>query len=346
MRFLKAGCAFLIMLSILSGCATSIYVKVVKPAEVNMSGARKLAIFAVNIPSEGAMDSMTDVWKDTVLRIKKGKFRDSNSLRQDLAEYTTDNLISNLLNTKYFEIISPTDVERSIEYYDSNTIDPIMLGQLLGAEAIILSEITDMDLDKERFVVIETYVDEETEEEYEVEVPWIRKTVRLRFTYWVISTVTDRLIATKSFSQSKQHQVKEENSGSLRPTDLMYKDIINGNLAAMAKQLAPYEIWEARVMMNDKTKDPRMKEADNLVKGNIYEKALDLYLEIWYDTQNPAAGVNAAIMHEVLGDVDSALALIEEVINVSAEPKVMNEYKRLKRVKEDLIRLEEQMGKS
>ena len=95
--------------------------------------------------------------------------------------------------------------------------------------------------------------------------------------------------------------------------------------------------------MKDKTKDQRMKEADNMVKGGIYEKALDLFLEIWYDNQNPAAGVNAAIMHEVLGDVDAALELVEEVLDVSADKKVIYEYKRLQKVKEDLEELEKQM---
>jgi tetratricopeptide (TPR) repeat protein len=177
-------------------------------------------------------------------------------------------------------------------------------------------------------------------------VPWIRQTVSLRFTYWVISTITDRLIATKSFYKTNKHQVKEEYAETLKSPIQLYREILNGNLQTMARQLAPYEVWEARIMMKDKTKDPRMEEADNLVKGNIYDKALDLFLEIWYDNQNPAAGVNAAIMHEVLGDIDSALVLIENVLDVNADPKVMSEYKRLQRVKEDLSRLEKQLEES
>jgi hypothetical protein len=344
----------------MSGCATSIHVKVIKPAEVNMSGARKLAIFPVSVPSTENVDSMSDIFKNSILRIKKKKFADTENMKLELGEYATDNLVSNLVNTNYFEIISPTDVERSLEYYDASEIDPIMLGALLGAEAIVLSEITDLQQEKERFIVTEKTVEKKKikirdkktdkmvtkviEEEIEVEVPWVKRTVYLRYTYWVINTETDKLIASKSFYQSKHNQVKEEEKEKLQSYEQMARNIISGNLKAMTKQLAPYETWEARVMMNDKTKDPRMKEADNLVKGNVYEKALDLYLEIWFDNQNPAAGVNAAIMYEVLGDVDSALALIEKVLDVSAESKVMYEYKRLKKVKEDLIRLEEQMG--
>lgn len=344
MRYVKIYFIFFIFLLFLAGCATGIRIKVLKPAEINMSGARKLAIFSVDVPKLGGHSDLGDLWKDTLLRVQKKPFA-KTSVEYKIAEYATDNLISSLVNTDYFEIISPTDVERSIEFYENDDIDPIMLGQLLGAEAIIISEITDLEEDVESFTVIETVMDKDTKEEYEIEVPWMRKIVYLRFTYWVISTATDTLIATKSFHRNTKDEVEAGPLGAdFKSSEQMYRQIINGILPGVAMQLAPYEVWEARYMMKDKTKDPRMKEADNLVKGGIYEKALDLFLEIWYDNQNPAAGVNAAIMHEALGDVDSALEVIEAVLDVSADKKVMYEYKRLQKVKEDLEELEKQMG--
>lgn len=345
MRYIKVCFVYFIFLLFLAGCATSIHIKVLKPAEINMSGARKLAIFSVDVPKLGGHSDLEDLWKHSLLRVEKKLFIDTSSVEYKIGQYATDNLISNLVNTDYFEIISPTDVERSIEYYDDENLDPIMLGQLLGAEAIILSEITDLEEDVEPFTVIETVEDEKTKQMYEIEVPWMRKIVHLRFTYWVISTATDTLMASKSFYRNTKDEQEAEALGvDFKPSEQMYRQIMNGILPAMAKQLAPYEVWESRYMMKDKTKDPRMKEADNLVKGGIYEKALDLFLEIWYDNRNPAAGVNAAIMHEALGDVDSALDIVEEVLDVSAEKKVMYEYRRLQRVKEDLEELEKQMG--
>jgi hypothetical protein len=320
-------------------------VKVVKPAEVNMSGARKLAVFAVDVPEKGGNLDVEDLWKDSLVKLIKKIRTNTSGIEYNVGKYATDNLVTNLVNTDYFEIISPTDVERSLEYYEEENLDPIMLGQLLGADAIVLSEITDMEKKIEPFTVTEIIVDEETEEEIEIEIPWRRKIVNLRFTYWVISTSTDTVMASKNFNRSTKHEAKVvSGKANLKSTEQMYKDILNKIIPGVARQLAPYEVWEARYLMNDKTKDPRMKEADNLVKGGIYDKALDLFLEIWYDNQNPAAGVNAAIMYEVLGNVDSALVQIQEVLDVSAERKVMYEYNRLKKVKEDLEKVEEQMG--
>jgi len=348
MRFTRVCAAFTILVSLLTGCATSIHVKVMKPAEINMSGARKLAIFSVSVPQNGMNHTIEDLWTSSVSKKGKRNILKLSSIEYKIGEYSTDNLIANLNDTGYFEIISPTDVERSLEYYEGAEIDPIMLGQLLGAEAIILSEITDLDEKIDKYEVKKTVVDEETEEEIEIIENWARKTVHLRFTYWVISTITDKLIATKSFSNSRNNEVlvEDRKRPNFRPSEEMYREILNGILKSIAKQLAPYEVWEARYMMKDKTKDPRMKNADNLVKGGVYDKALELFLEIWYDNQNPAAGVNAAILYEVIGNVDSAIKLIEEVLDVSADKKVMDEYKRLKKVKEDLELLEEQMSES
>lgn len=342
MRYCKTVLFFLLLLLFLSGCATYIYVKVLKPAEVNMSGARKIAVFTTTFP-KGAYTRKEDILRDSILQIKKGSSERLSDM-YELAEFATDNLVSNLSSADYFEIISPTDVERALEYYEAETIDPIMLGSLLGAEAIILSEMTDLRKDKSKYIVEEVRVDEKTEEEYIVEIPWIRVTASIRFTYWVISTSTDKLIAAKTFEKSNSHSVKAENSSSIKSFKQLFREILQANLGYVARQLAPYEVMERRVMMKDKTDDPRMEQADNYVTGNIYDNALDIFLEVWYDNQNPAAGVNGAIMHEVLGDIDSALKLIEEVIDVNAESKVMDEYNRLKRVKEDLLRLEEQMG--
>lgn len=47
--------------------------------------------------------------------------------------------------------------------------------------------------------------------------------------------------------------------------------------------------------MKDKSKNPDLKTADELLKGSLYNEALQVFLEVWNGTQNPAAGVNAGI---------------------------------------------------
>ena len=334
-----------LLVILFAGCATSISVMVTKPAEVNMAGARKVALFDFTVPERGRELSLDELWDRALRRSLRRDLRERDRIEEGIAGFATDSLLDILLDTEYFEIISPTDVSRAIEYYDINEVDPIMLGSLLGAEAIIMGDITGMKEDLSNFVRIEKYVDEETETEYEIEVPWVKREVSMLLTYRVINTSTDKLMATRTFNESRFHEVKKDNVNNLRDAEDMYRDILKRVLPQIARQIAPYKAREYRVMMNDqsKPKNPRMKDADVYVKGGVYDKALELYLEIWHGTGNPAAGVNAAILYEVTGNVDEAINVIEQVLEVSAEKKVMQEYNRLKQVREDLKRLEEQM---
>ena len=51
--------------------------------------------------------------------------------------------------------------------------------------------------------------------------------------------------------------------------------------------------------------------------------------------------MNAGIMYEVLGDLDSALATVKEVVDATANKKAMGEYNRLlkeKKAQEELLK--------
>ena len=76
-----------------------------------------------------------------------------------------------------------------------------------------------------------------------------------------------------------------------------------------------------------------MTTADKLVKDANYKQAIDLYYDIWYDTENVAAGYNAAILFEVHGQIDKAIALMKEVARKTGNPKAVQEVARLERVK-------------
>jgi hypothetical protein len=86
-----------------------------------------------------------------------------------------------------------------------------------------------------------------------------------------------------------------------------------------------------------------MKDADALVKDGAYGRALDAYLKIWARSFNPAAGVNAAIMYEVTGQLDDAVDFLEKtVLKKIPNEKATKELERLKRAQVDAERLAEQ----
>jgi hypothetical protein len=95
--------------------------------------------------------------------------------------------------------------------------------------------------------------------------------------------------------------------------------------------------------MKDKMKDPRMEQADELVKGKLYDAALEIFLDVWQDTGNVAAGFNAAILYEITGDLERAIAQMKELVRLTGEQKAMREYNRLLETQREQQRLQEQL---
>jgi tetratricopeptide (TPR) repeat protein len=123
----------------------------------------------------------------------------------------------------------------------------------------------------------------------------------------------------------------------------MYETIVDSFMPGIARQLAPYKVRETRRLMKDK--GSVMKQAARLAKSGVYEEALAIYLEVWSEDRNPAAGYNGAIVYEVTGNLDAAIALMKETVGVTDKRGVAREYQRLLRVREERKRLEEQLEK-
>jgi lipopolysaccharide biosynthesis regulator YciM len=86
-----------------------------------------------------------------------------------------------------------------------------------------------------------------------------------------------------------------------------------------------------------------MKLAGKYAKSGVYDKAMEIYLELWKEEKNRAAGHNAAILYEVTGNVDAAISLIRDVLDVYPERKILKQYNRMLDVKREQERLAEQL---
>jgi thioredoxin-like negative regulator of GroEL len=86
-----------------------------------------------------------------------------------------------------------------------------------------------------------------------------------------------------------------------------------------------------------------MKDAKTLVENKAYDKALAIYLDVWAKAKNPAAGTDAAIMYDILGRLDDALTLIDQVASESGDKSAIKEQARLKQLKIENDKLAEQL---
>lgn len=325
------------------GCATSVAVRITKPAEVNMSGARNIALFDFSYPRKGfQLNNQNDIIEFLFAQAFDQEVPE-DSLEKQMADYTSSKLVSALVNTDYFTVLSPKDVTQAMIGADNPDLGVTDIGLLLGAEAVIVGSIDRMDSQETEYINTVMVYNKITKKYVEVEKDWIERNVVISVTYRVIDVNDGRMYASKTLEQRRSDDTELENELQLQSYELMYKSGVDSIIKLIARQIAPYEVTERRYLKKDKMKDDRMKQADEFVKGGIYEKAFNIFMTIWEDSSNPAAGYNAAIMMEVMGDIDGAIAMMETVMDSYPEQDIMSEYNRLLDTKEEMAVVADQM---
>ena len=342
-RITKFIVAFALLLSFL-GCATTIRMELTRPAEVNMAGAKRVAVLDFGFPPDGDRTlTFNEIWAMALAKALGIEQPREQPLKEQMAGYVTERMIAALINTGYFEVINPGDVSAAMKNSGSRQVDAIMIGQMVGAQAIIVGDITKFVNKRTDHWEKETVKDAETGLEYTTQVRWLKREISIRLTYRTVNPATAAIMATKTLEDSHSDDVKYDNRDQLKADEEICKNILNQMVPKIAKQIAPYKEVVYRALMKDKTKNPDLKAADELVKGNLYDRALEIFLQVWSGTRNPAAGVNAGIMYEALGDLDSALRIVKEVVDRTADSTAMREYSRLLKEKQSLERLKEQL---
>jgi len=333
-----AGIALLLL-----SCATSIPVTVTKPAEINMSGNRVVAVLDFRYPEKGRSITGKDLVEWAIASLIGVDLPKEQTTEARVADYTTSLVITTLLDTGYFQLVSPRQVAQAMKGSLSRSTTAVDIGRAVDAQAIISGELYLLDSDDEAWVDTRKTTDPNTGVEVTEIVPMMSRQAWVGMTYQVVNTKTGAIVASRSFKDDKKVEATQARRSSLPTAEQMYKDIIEGFMPVMAKQLAPYQVRESRTLMKDKMDDFRMEQADELVKGRVYDAALELFLEVWEDTGNPAAGFNGAILYEITGDLEAAIEQMKEVARRTGEQKAMREYNRLLETRREQQRLQEQL---
>jgi hypothetical protein len=325
----------------LFGCATRIPVTVTKPAEVNMAETRKVAVLDFAVTPEARSYRTEDLLRRVLEKLLHLESREK-SLEERISQYATERMILALVDTSYFHVVSPSEVGEEMRGRMGRGIDVAQIGNATGAQAVISGEIYMLQSEDEEHVTKEDVTNPDTGVVHKEIRYSVTRTARLGLEYVVVNAETGVVIATRSFEDTLQKKRQGKDFDRLPKAEEMYESIIDSFMPNISRQLAPYKVRESRRLMKDKS--PLMEQASRLAKSGVYEEALAIYLEVWNESKNPAAGYNGAIVHEVTGDLDAAIELMKQTMGVSNEKSVAREYGRLIRLKEERKRLEEQLG--
>ena len=336
------GILLILLTLAFTGCATTIGFDVLKPAEVNMADYRTLAVFDYD-PYEISDEVFAG---KLILDILFGNSDDFTTtgyrigLDDDVADYMTERTISTLNRTNYFTVVSQDQIRPYQHSAASAIVTNRILYENLGIEAAILGTIEDLDY-YEQVQEREKSVWNDTTQQFDIFIEnYFVQEVELGVSYTVIDLKRGQILATKYLSGENSRSTLIENANTFTAPLLepLYQNIIRGFESTISRQLAPYYVREYRSLKKDETKNPRSEMAEELIKNSQYQQALDIYLDLWYSSTNMAAGFNAAIVYEVLGQFDQAIAIMEEVHDTTRSPDAYTELLRLKNVKAEYLK--------
>ena len=316
-------------LFLFTGCATRVKIEVVQPAEINMAKMRKIAVFDFSHNVE-PVDSLGDLFFN-VLERNIGLDPDDSYLMDRIADYATQRLIETLLATDYFSCQNSGAIHLPPSS-TSQTVDFQKIGRELKVDALILGTINKGKCNTDTFNKEKEVYDKTLKKDVTKMSPWIKRKCRLSLSYRVIKTADGSLITTKNFSRSKTEEKSGTDDFVLRDPLDFFQDMIEEILPDISRQLAPYTVTQYRKLKDDQSDDPELEHAEELVEAGFYERALAIYIEHWRKSSNPAAGYNAAILHEAKGNLNEAIELLEKIIENTSDIFYLNEHKRLLQV--------------
>ncbi|GHV88770.1 hypothetical protein AGMMS50267_11300 [Spirochaetia bacterium] len=159
------------------------------------------------------------------------------------------------------------------------------------------------------------------------------RTVTVEFTYQLLNAGDRSIIGYGTKGAEARSTDYSSNPHYLTSPYDLAAEIIKSQLENFYQDVVPYPVIEKRRLTketsNDKTVKDQMKEVLSLVKNKSYRQALTGYQKIYADSGEFAAGYNAAIMTEVLGDLNNAIALMSSLYGATGNPQARTELARM-----------------
>ncbi|MBN1982666.1 MAG: hypothetical protein JW795_14120 [Chitinivibrionales bacterium] len=304
-----------------------------------MRGARNIAVIDFGYPDVNKPVSIGELLKEAfaqLIHVQVGK-EETEEMRT--ARCATAKTIELLSQTNYFTIINSADLSKSFSTdTPDQSIQATDIGKKSGAQSIVVGEIEQLTLKDENYTE-----DEKRKDGSMVKIDKVKRSVTLRVTYRVVSTENGSVLATKSLQGSTEQRELYSNRTSLHSKSELGCEILDDILPVMTKQLAPYRVTVHRILKKDKTKDLEFKQAMEFMEGKMYDKAYEIFTHVYQQRNLLAAGFNAAIMREALGDLEGSLTEMNALAEKTADKDVMKEVQRLKYAIEEQKRVKAQM---
>ena len=295
-------------------CATTVNVKLTRPAHLDLNGARTIAILPIK-PCAYYKEYNTSLG----LEILINSFYQIFDIRDPDEQLAIDSLRTQiergLLDSPYIKLVSADAVETAKRK-----------GYLNPADVYLTGEVTHFDVSdsksEERKLVKAAKGDQKAE--YEIVRYW-KRTAYCNFKYKVVDSSTDKVI---SFDEIRMEETSSryEFKSSLPSAYSLLESDIRYAAKQILQELQPYVVTKSIKLLEVKTKDKelkaRMKAANELAENNQINTASSEFQKIYEETGIVEAGYNAAILQEALGNLSVAESMMEKVYLQNPDSRV------------------------
>jgi curli biogenesis system outer membrane secretion channel CsgG len=263
-------------------------------------------------------------WNTSAIsRIAVSPFTAQSSDARQLAQFLTANVSMIIQGTGKFILVDYAEITK-LEKARENIADHV--------DAIFSGSVTRLD-SKDRTESSTGILSDEISYSY-------YRDVNLEFSY-MLKRAGDGAIIGQAVKGDSNYAYSSKSRSDLSSAYDIAKAMAEKQLRNLRREIAPWQIVEERVFEEDKMKDPRMKTAKSLVKEKSFRSAHTLYLTVYEDSLNFAAGFNAAICVEILGNPEEAAALMQRLWVDTGNPRAETELTRLQIVVADMKKLNE-----
>lgn len=348
----------MVALVVLSSCASSVDVKGLVPAEIDLSKYRNLAVASTKSFSFNTY-SRPSAWVRSVgagnVSVASGIPR---NLEAQVASYATDRLVNTLQQTGFFKLVLPEVTDAYIAGA-SVGLDSFSLLRQSGAAALMNSSINYMDCDEYVYSKLRTkWVPDQWVPNsstgntdfvpgHEVIVGtdyYLVQTATVTFSYSIIDLSTGTILAARSFSDKVSRETELGRYDSFAPSVMpLYTKMLDAFQSGLRKQLAPNWVTKTVYLMDNKPKNDAAKDAYKQVdKGNL-QVAYVLFHDQWTGVKHVPSGYNASLMLEAVGDLNGAISLMQEVYDYSNDPQCYEMLLRMRQALAERTKAEEQL---
>ncbi|ADK79283.1 putative periplasmic lipoprotein [Sediminispirochaeta smaragdinae] len=302
----------LVLSMILFGCSTSIPVQMTVPPNLNYGGARTIGVIPFTTSSEDASEATKD------LRYYFSWYN-SRALHDDLklASALTSKVESVLASSDYFTVISTEQLQQQAA---NGTIT---------AEAVVTGKIASVLDDYNKEYNERTDADGNT-----TKVPEYTREAQITVVFKILSASDLTVLDTIEYTVTAKDTANKYEA--LKSKEAVRFQAIDRIVNKVTYDLIPKTYTEYRTMAKlENDKDPRVERINDLIKGDFYQEAYDLYMEIYSETSDFAALYNAILLTEVMGDYDKALDDMTQLAKTSGDKRAIAQMNRMKKQKAD-----------